>query len=533
MRFALGLCAALAVSSAARAQDPAFPRRLLFVQIADNPYLNPLTHSVPGGADRTRDAAARLAIGLRVPTAKDNDQLFVVSDANGPTKDVLAKALGGFCSTTRAQDRVVIYFGVHVIETKDKAFVVPLDGDPDAPATLLPVADVYAKLKELKAAQKVVIWDVCRSNPERVHGRRDPGPMTPALLAAFGAAPDGVQVLVSCSAGEHALEYFAPRGAAGAVPGSAYLDALRQAATDERAANPAATPGDEIPVEGLHRAAVKSVAAVSKGQTPLLAGRPSRTGAGSDPKEAPAKRFELPPLPKGFPTADVKAIFDELALPAIVEGDGPPVRFPFTEAALKEHAADVSVEDIFKNADKYPLRIATLRAFQTVRNNWRMNGKEQVAVATVGSPIGNPSKKAVTVAQDAVARALIDLELDLDRLTAVGGKRAAETKRWQAHYDYAVAELQLRIVLLNEYNRALGHVKTEALPDLPAGSTGWRLVPAAKLEGRKEAQAMLKAADEGFARLADEHKGTPWEVLAKRARATLPGTRWEPITPAK
>src|SRR4030095_6448731 len=106
-----------------------------------------------------------------------------------PTKDVLAKTLDAFCDTTRAQDRVVIYFGTHAVEKDGKAFVVPIDGDPDVPASLLSVADVYAKLKELQAAQKLVIWDVCRHNADRVRGRREVGPMSPALLKALTTAP--------------------------------------------------------------------------------------------------------------------------------------------------------------------------------------------------------------------------------------------------------------------------------------------------------------------------------------------------------
>jgi hypothetical protein len=534
MRFALCTCAALALVSTARAQEPAFPRRLLFVQIADYLVLNPLTHAAPGGPDRTRDAAARLAAALRVPTTKDNDQLFVLSDAlvvdaHPPTHEVLAKVLNDFCATTRAQDRVVLYFGVHALEKDGTAYVIPIYAGTDAP-TLWPVADVYAKLKELKSAQKVVIWDVCRTNPERVRGRRDPGPMTPALFKALTAAPEGVQVLVSCSPGQHALEYPLPRGPAGAIPpGSWYLDALRQAAADDRAANPKAAPGDEIPVDALHRAAQKALAAAVKGQTPALAGQPVQPPAEYDPAEAPPKRFGFPALPRGLPTAEVAAVFTELALPPIIEGDAPPVRFPFAGDALKQYAADVAVEDIFKSADRYPLRVATLRAFQTVRNAWRFNSKEQSAVWTVPSPVNDRTKKAVTVAQEAVARALIELELELERLAAVADKREKETKRWQAHYDYAVAELRLRVVLLNEYNRALGNVKTEALPDLPGGGTGWRLGPGTKVEGRKDVLALHKAADDGFTQLIADHKGTPWALLAMRSRATLPGSRWEPM----
>ena len=530
MRFALCTCAALALASVTRAQDPkepAFPRRLLFVQIADYPALNPLTHAAPGGPDRTRErpAGSRPDCASRTRRTTTNSSCSptrLAVDAHPPTRDVLAKALTDFCATTRAQDRIVIYFGVHAVEIDGKAFVIPIYGDPTEPATLLPVADVYAHLKELKAAQKVVIWDVCRMNPERVRGRRDLGPMTPALFKALTAAPEGVLVLVGCSPGEHATEYFVPHGSAGAIPGSVYLDALRQAAADDRAANPMTAPGDAIPMGPLHRTAMKSVAAVTKGQTPALAGKPGLRGADYDPKEAPAKRFAFPALPKGLPTAEVKAIFDELAMPAILEGDGSLVRFPFTEAALKEYAADVSVDDIFRNAEKYPLRIATLRAFQAVRNGWRFNGKEQLAIGTLQAPINDRTKKAVTTAQESVARALLELELELDRLVAVADKREKETKRWQAHYDYAVAELRLRVVLLNESNRALGHVKTEALPDLPAGSPGWRLVPSVKIEGPKDLRAMYSDADEGFARLEANHKGTPWEVLAKLLAGDAP-----------
>lgn len=535
MRFALSLVAALILGSTVGAQDPkgaAFPRRLLFIHISDYLYLNPLTHAAPGGADRTREAATRLAFGLRVPNAKDNDQLFLVSDtaatdAQLPTKDVLAKAIDGFCATTREQDRAVIYFGAHAVEKDGKAFIVPLDGDPVVPGTLLPIADVYAKLKDLKAAQKVVIWDVCRHNPERVRGRRELGPMSPALFKALTTAPVGVQVLVACSAGEHSEEYFTPRGPSGTFPGSAYLDALRQAALDDRITNKGAAPGDAIPVEALHKAAVKFAVAVGK-QTPALAGVAPETAIAFDPKAAPAKRFELL-TPKGAPTADVKAILDELALPSMVDdGPDPLLRLPFPEASLKGYGADATTEEILKNPDKYPLRVATLRALQSVRDGWRQHGsKEQRAVGTMNAPVTERAKRAVSTAQESAAITVVSLELELERLVAVADKRAKESKRWQAHYDFAVAELRLRIVVLNEYNRALGNVKTELLPDLPAGSPGWRLVPIEKVEGRKDVKLLYASAREGFTKLATDHKGTPWESLANRSLAVLPGAHWE------
>lgn len=540
MRLAVSLLTALALAAPAAAQD-AFPRRLLFVHIAEYLYLDPLAHAAPGGPDRVRESAARLAAGLRVPTTRDNDQLFVLSDTAAPdaplpTRDALAKAVAAFCDTTREQDRIVLYFGAHVLEKGGKAFVVPIDGEPDAPETLLPVADVYARLKRLKAAQTVVVWDVCRRNPDRPRVRRAGGPMTAELLKALTSAPDGVQVLLSCSAGEHALESVAPRPAAPFV-GSVYLDALRLAAADDRAANPKARPGDPIPIDALHAGAAKAVGATARAagttQTPVLRGAAPSGGAAYDPKEKPAPRFELP-APKGAPAADVRAIVAELALPPLRPDDpAPPLaRLPFAEAALKPYAADVAVDDVFKNVEKYPVRVAALRALQTVRDVWPLAGKEQRAVGLLTAPVGDRAKKVIADAQEPVARALARLELELENLDAVAGKRAAETKRWQAHYDFARAELALRTVVLGEYNRALGNVRTETLPDLDGGG-GWRLVPSVKVEGRKDVRDLFAAADAGFARLAADHTGTPWAVLAKRSRAALPGAKWEPLAAPK
>lgn len=531
MRPALAALAVFAFAPHATAEDA--PRRLLFVQLADYLYLNPLTHAAPGGPDRARDSAARLAAGLRVPTGKDNDQLFAYSDTDPaaalPTKDALGRVIGAFCDTTRPQDRVVIYIGAHAVEKGGKAFVVPIDGDPDAPDTLLPVADVYARLRGLSAAQKVVVWDVCRDNPERGHDRRDLGPMTAELFAALAAAPDGVEVLLSCSPGERAAEYFAPRGPAGVFAGSAYLDALRQAAEDLR--TDGAKAAEPIPVAALHAEATKSLAALAKltgaKQTPAARGAAPKDAAPFDPKGPAAKRFELP-APKA-PAADAKAILAELTLPPLRGDDpGPLARLAFADAALKDYAADVSIDDVLKDVEKYPLRVATLRALAAVRDNWPMGGKEQRGVGRLSADPTDDEKKAIARAQEPVAKALARLEFELTELEGLAEARAKEPKRWRAHYDLARAELRLRVVLLSEYNRALGHARTETLPDL-AGGRGWRLVPVAKVEGRKDVRELAQRADDALAQLATDHPGTPWAAAAKRARAALPGTRWEVV----
>jgi hypothetical protein len=123
--------------------------------------------------------------------------------------------------------------------------------------------------------------------------------------------------------------------------------------------------------------------------------------------------------------------------------------------------------------------------------------------------------------------------VELEALDALTDKAATEAPRWQAHFAYVRAELQFRLAVLNEFNFALARVRTEALPDLPRTASGWRLTASDKMSARKEARELYAAAAEGFDAVARAHAGTPWEVLARRSRAALPGLRWEADPPAK
>jgi hypothetical protein len=138
-------------------------------------------------------------------------------------------------------------------------------------------------------------------------------------------------------------------------------------------------------------------------------------------------------------------------------------------------------------------------------------------------------KKNVLNAQTPLAVATAKLEDELASLEAIGKMKDKETKRWQAHYDYTVGQVRLRLALMNEYNLILGHVRTESLPELPAGSTGWRLTHTDKMSSKKDVQELADGAKTAFEAVAAANKGTPWEVLAKRAMLTPPGLRWEPV----
>jgi hypothetical protein len=246
------------------------------------------------------------------------------------------------------------------------------------------------------------------------------------------------------------------------------------------------------------------------------------------------KRFLLPTLPKIAPRTVVKPILAELAIPPLFDDDRSQLaKLPFAEDALKNFAVDASLDEIFKDVEQYPLRIATLRALQTIRATWPLSGKARKLPTTLNAPINDQTKRTVTAAQESLAIAIVQLEVELDNLKGIAQKRATETKRWQAHYDFTIAEVRLRLVVLEEYNRALAHVRTETLPDLPAGATGWRLVPSDKLAGKRDIQKLFAEATDCFDQMVTTYTRTPWGVLARRSLAALPSARWEAVVPSK
>ena len=211
-----------------------FPRRLLFIHISRYMYLNPLTASQPGGPDRSKSFADRLVFDWRIPTDKENNQLFMLSDTTRdpilPMKSVLKTAYEKFFETSRKQDRIVVYFGGHALEKEGKAYLAPIEGDLDDASTLIPLDEFYAKMSACPATQKVVIWDVCRLNQER--GKQRPGsePMSESLAKSLANAPAGIEVITSCQAKENALEFSSltpPESSARTCAGSAFLESAQ------------------------------------------------------------------------------------------------------------------------------------------------------------------------------------------------------------------------------------------------------------------------------------------------------------------
>jgi hypothetical protein len=78
-----------------------------------------------------------------------------------------------------------------------------------------------------------------------------------------------------------------------------------------------------------------------------------------------------------------------------------------------------------------------------------------------------------------------------------------------------------------EYNVKLGELRKELPPRDAATQVGWRLAgvehtdPQAEREAR-EARRILQT-------MAEEFKGTPWEVIARREQRMVLGLDWQPI----
>ncbi len=519
--------------------DP-FPRRMLFVHISKYIYFNNLT---PGaglkGDDLPTRTAKKIAFEWRIPNDKDNNQLFVLSDTGGdkdfkpPIKSVLEKAVGEFCATSRAQDRVAIYFGGHAVEMDGKAYLVPVEGEPDEVGTLIPLDGIFAKLRDCKAQQKLLILDVCRFNTQ--YGAAKPGsqPMTEKLDQLLHAAPAGVQVVTSCSTGENAYEVQ--------ETGSEFLTAFRVQADRVKAQKQAPpSPGDPLPI-GPWMDAIKVYLSAKRDnrsvQTVKLAGEEPKAAVEYSKDEPLAARFAWAEVPKGVSIDEITKVMQAANLPGIRKDLEMPASlgqvYPFDPMVMKAYADDGIADDqILKDQAKYPVRHATLEALQTIREKWTF-GENGLKESFEGDVDDKAKKSAL---EDQTGPALIELELKdkMDKLEKVAAELPNEkSKRWLALYQFAKAQTQLRWAFIEEYRGALGKIRTDSLPKPDKGkAAGYRLASASRMASKKDVLEKAEEARELLGQMAQDHKGTPWEVLAKMNKNVALGLKWEVIPEA-
>jgi predicted Zn finger-like uncharacterized protein len=521
-----------------------FPRRMLVLNVSKYLYCNGLTAGEPGkkaNGDRVTEVADRLAYDWHVPTDKDNNQLYIVSDTTGRGPrpmigPVLRAGYELFFATCRPQDNVLVYFGGHAVEADGKAYLVPADGDPTDAKTLIPLADFYDKLKDCVAHQKVVLFDVCRLNEAGDQVRPGGEPMTPTLEKALLDAPAGTQVVLACSAGQRALEFRRPPADAPEAAGSLFLAALRSTTA---AGKKEPEPTDPFPVDAWGpklKARMAEVAAMAGQPAP----EPKTTGRDPGPTEVaadapPAKPMPLPSAPKGANPADVRKLIAPAALPPLRPGESAaeqPVEtaVPFPAAALKPFEPDLVTPDVVKkDKEKYPVRAAALDALDYVRAQWGMAGKN--VMDRFDGATNEAVKKTVRGRQEAPARIILELEERSRAMDALLPEAEKETsKYWKVTFLLALAEVKARLAFMHEYDNALAAIMTDNLPDRdPKKHSGLQLVSSDKMKSKKDVKDIGDAARELYAKVVEEAPGTPWAVLARRAKATGLGLAWQPL----
>lgn len=517
--------------------DDPFPRRALLIGVNDYLFANPLGYgerrgkNSPGGT--TRDLRTHLETFFSIPSSQCvelSDRATV--DPRAPLKSVIEKTIEHFLATSLPQDHIVLFFAGHVVEDEEKkdAYLVPIEGPLASPEAQVPLSWVYAKLQECPARQKVLILDVCRFDPARGNERPGGGPMGKTLDALLQQPPAGVQVWSSCVLEQQAYEF---------EDGSLFLLALNDALIKLRRIqeHPHPLPIEELVPEVQKYLDGKLARAKELKQTPRLVGKGPAGDAVFDPDRKPPQLAIQPPVFPGGAVAakdQVEKILGEInQIPPVrmTRGGGPKddgIKVsnlpPFLAKDLDAYRPTESILDYESLADKFPLRAAVARALRVLQNDAKKFSMKETFSGTSTAAV----KKQVLKEQGDPGKAGLYLEEALDELKTVADKRDEEpSPRWKALYDFIVARLMSRIVYVTEYNYLLAQIRTDSLPELPQGASGYRVGSKTKVstpEGK--IKDMVRDIKKAWDKIENEHKGTPWAVIAQRERLNALGLEW-------
>ena len=547
-----------------------FPRRMLVLNVTKYLYCNNLTAGDPRLAgDHVTTVAGKLAFHWRVPTATDNNQLFIVSDTarKNPQpmlKPIIEESYKRFLETSRAQDHVVIYFGGHATTKDGQAYLVPVDGDLNEPETLVPVADLWAKLEACPAQQKVVLFDVCRLNEDGEKLRPGSEPMSEELQKLLTAAPAGVQVVLSCSAGENALEFRRTQASdpgLNDVAGSAFLSALKHIASKGKAKSPdGPSPDASLPVGPWVEAAqtrLRDIAQLSgeSPQTTKLAGPAmAESPIPADKTVAAATRFDPPAPPPGMSPRQLAPVMTRARLAPIKPSAGgaeePRIEdiIPFSETVMTPYMPDNVAESAIRaDPGKYPVRNLTLEALGIIRTEWGGTDNAPVDMPDMGmaaTPVSlrvlfqgetdDDAKKEITGEQEKPAVIILlleDIVRRMDEAVESGALDKEASLYWRVMFEYAHAQAMARLAFMHEYNLALAYIRTDSLPPKGKNDTGWQMVSVEKMKSRSDVRDIAEIAVEKFEDIAEAHKGTPWAVLSKQSATVALGLEWQTYNP--
>jgi hypothetical protein len=246
-------------------------------------------------------------------------------------------------------------------------------------------------------------------------------------------------------------------------------------------------------------------------------------------------------VPADEPRADkgvVESILSEIeAVPSPYARDEKAVTFeslpPFAAARVAQFAADKDRSFEQQRADwkadrtgyakEHPLRARIFEAMNV------KTGKKLDLPKTIGPEFSLKDKLRFLQQQVEPGLALLQLEELLDDMVKDSERYRADEKslRWRADFDFARARTMAAYIFLFEYNYAIGQIRSDSLPDLKEGQTGWTLVPSEKLSVF-ETKVKVRARDrlKLLKGIQTDYAGTPWAYFAERESQRLLGMRW-------
>src|SRR5262249_2205684 len=134
-----------------------------------------------------------------------------------------------------------------------------------------------------------------------------------------------------------------------------------------------------------------------------------------------------------------------------------------------------------------------------------------------------------TIQKDKVGEAFFNLAKVSEELEERKTGRDKESLYWQANCGYILARVYARQGRILEKKGALGKNRPPDLPPLkPRLNKGWKLAARQMLSDR-DAKECADKARQLYKRIAEEHKGTPWELIAKQEGSAHWGLEWVPL----
>jgi hypothetical protein len=238
------------------------------------------------------------------------------------------------------------------------------------------------------------------------------------------------------------------------------------------------------------------------------------------------------------PRADkgvVESILSEIeAVPSLDVRDEKPVKFEslpaFAASRLADFASDKDRSFEKQHADwkadravyakQHPLRASLFAAID-------VSARRKFNLRMTVEPASLPLNKVAFLQRDP-AMSILDMEELLEEMKEKAEHRGKEKSlRWRADFDFARARLMGNYVLVFEYNHAIGQIRTDSLPELTKGQSGWQIVPSQRLTvfetkvkaTAKERTRLLRAIERDYA-------GTPWAYFAEREIQRSLGLMW-------